>query len=178
MDMKKRVAGYLLALAATVGVGTYVSQQGIEDTAKHEGLRLNAYPDPATGGVPWTICYGHTRGVKRGDRATLEQCYQYLAEDLLEAERAVQRHVRVPLREGQYNAYTSFVFNAGEGNFKSSTMLRLLNAGDWRGSCNQFPRWIYANKRVLNGLRTRRYEEQAVCLKEGPYVYHPPKTRR
>lgn len=174
MNLKTRVAAYLLAAAAAVGGGaTYLSQSGIENTAKHEGLRLVAYPDPGTGGAPWTICYGHTKGVKRGDRATVEQCERWLAEDLLEAERHVQRLVRVPLRQGEYDAYVSLVFNAGPGNFQSSTMLRLLNSGNWHAACNQFPRWIYANKRILNGLRTRRLEEQAICLRDGPYVYYP-----
>ena len=89
MNLKTKVAGYLLAAAGALGIGTYVSQQGIADTAKHEGLRFHAYPDPATGGAPWTICYGHTKGVRKGDKATAEQCYKWLAEDLLEAERAV-----------------------------------------------------------------------------------------
>lgn len=171
--VRNRVAGGLLALAAAVGGVTYISTTGIEHTASHEGLRYHAYPDPGTGGAPWTICYGHTRGVRPGDTATQEQCEAYLAEDLYEAERALQELVDVPLRQGQYDAYVSFIFNAGQGNFRTSTMRRLLNEGDWRGSCNQFPRWKYANKRVLNGLVKRRYEEQALCLQEGPYVFYP-----
>lgn len=173
MGMKTRVAAALLAVAAIGGGATYLSTTGVHQVASHEGLRTVAYPDPGTGGAPWTICFGHTRGVYRGMTATLDQCERWLAEDLFVAERAVQRLVEVPLRQGQYDAYVSFVFNVGEGAFQRSTMLRLLNQGDWRGSCNQFPRWKYANKRVLNGLVKRRYEEQALCLTEGPYAYYP-----
>lgn len=167
----KRVLAALLALALAGGGATYLSQQGVEHIAKREGLRLVAYPDPGTKGVPWTICYGHTKGVYRGMRATEAQCDQWLAEDLRVAEGAVQRLVRVPLRQGQYDALVSFVFNVGEWKFSTSTMLRLLNAGDWQASCHQFPRWVYANKIKLEGLAVRRFEEEAMCLKGGPYVY-------
>lgn len=168
--MKARVAALLAALALGVGGVTYVSTQGIEHTAEKEGLVYHAYPDPGTKGVPWTICYGHTKGVRPGMTATQAQCEAWLAEDLYVAERAVQRHVRVPLTQGQYDALVSFVFNVGEGQFRTSTLLRLLNQGDYKGACDQFPRWVYANKRVLDGLVTRRTEEQAMCLKEFVYV--------
>ena len=172
--MKARVAALLAALALGVGGVTYVSTQGIEHAAEKEGLRLVAYPDPGTNGVPWTICYGHTRGVKPGMTATPEQCEQWLAEDLYVAEKAVQRRVKVPLTQGQYDALVSFVLNGGEGQFRTSTMLRLFNQGDYEGACNQFPLWVYANKRVLNGLVTRRTEEQAMCLRrEWRFVYVP-----
>lgn len=180
----------LVALAAAGGVGTYISEVGVQQVAQHEGLRYTSYPDPGTGGAPWTVCYGSTRGVRPGMILTHEECLERLAADLWEAERAVQRNVKVPLRQGEYDAYVSFVFNVGEGNFRTSTMLRLLNSGDRTGACNQFPLWKYANKLVLNGLVVRRHEEQSLCLQEGPYVYpqehrtgvrntyHPPYCRR
>lgn len=171
--MKARIAAWLTAAALAVGGVTYVSYNGIEQVQKHEGLRTTAYPDPATGGAPWTICWGHTKGVKPGMRVSVEQCEKWLAEDLWVAEQAVQRHVKVPLRQGQYDAYVSFVINVGEGNFRSSTMLRKLNQGDSVGSCNEFPRWKYANKLVLNGLVIRRDEERVLCLQDGPIVYDP-----
>lgn len=174
MKLRAKVAGYLVAAALAVGGVTYVSMEGVQHIAVQEGLRYTAYPDPGTGGKPWTICYGHTKGVYRGQTATQDQCDRWLAEDTHEAERGVQRLVRVPLTQGQYDSFVSFVFNAGEGHFRSSTMLRLLNQGDYRGACNQFPRWIYADKRILNGLVTRRYKEQAMCLRpDRSYVYVP-----
>lgn len=169
----KRVSALLLGLALAGGGATYLSSPGVEHVAKSEGLRLVAYPDPGTRGAPWTICYGHTKGVYRGMRATRGQCERWLAEDLREAERAVQAVLRVPVRQGQYDALVSFVFNAGIGNLKSSTLLKLTNAGKWAASCAQYPRWVYANKIKLEGLAVRRYEEQAMCMKGGDYVFYP-----
>lgn len=176
--MKRKVIGYLLAGALAAGGVTYVSTTGIEHTAAQEGLRHKAYPDPATGGKPWTICYGHTKGVKPGMVVSQDQCERWLAEDLYVAERVVQKHVRVPLNQGQYDALVSFVFNVGEGNFRSSTLLRLLNQKKYVEACSQFSRWVYANKRVMNGLKKRRYEEQAMCLRPDDRIvyYATPKA--
>jgi lysozyme len=168
----KRVLGYLAAVALAVGGVSYVSLSGLTAIDKHEGYRLVAYPDPATKAAPWTICRGHTKGVYRGMRATPEQCDRWFAEDVYEAETCVQRATRVSLRQGEYDARVSFVFNVGCRNYQTSTMLRLTNQGQWRAACNQFPKWVYANKMKMDGLVTRRWEEQAMCLKEGPYVYH------
>lgn len=166
MTIKARItAGVLGALLVSAG--------GIAMIKSHEGLRYTAYPDPGTGGVPWTICYGHTKGVRPGQRATQAQCDQFLREDLAVAEAAVKSTVRVSLSQGELDAYVSFVFNAGASNWRSSTMLRLLNSSQRVAACNQFPRWVYANKRQLRGLVTRRYEEQALCLTFGKTVYDP-----
>lgn len=173
MNVSKRVMGALLTLAVAGGGATYLSLDGAQQIASHEGYRLVAYPDPGTGGAPWTICRGHTKGVYRGMRATHEQCDQWFAEDLRVAEEVVQRLVRVPLRQGEYDSLVSFVFNVGAENLQKSALLRKLNAGDRMGSCNEYPRWIYANKMVLDGLKVRRYAEQHSCLQGGPYVYHP-----
>lgn len=152
--------------------GTLLSVSGITLVATHEGTRLTAYPDPATGGAPWTICKGHTGSdVYAGLTVTQEQCDLWFAQDLKRAEKGVQELVRVPLRQGEYDAYSSFVFNAGRKNFAGSTMLRKLNAGDHVGACNEFPKWKYANGMVLNGIVVRRTEEQTECHKPGGIVY-------
>ena len=167
MSIRTKVLGW--AVAASL-----VSVTGVALVMNHEGLRTTAYPDPGTGGAPWTICYGHTRGVRPGDRATPSQCESWLRDDLRVAEAGIRRLVRVPLSQPEYDAYTSFIFNAGEPNFQRSTMLRKLNAGDRRGACNEFAKWVYANKRKLNGLIKRRYEEQTLCLTyKETYVYVP-----
>lgn len=173
MSLRTRVMGALLAVAAVGGGATYLSYNGASQIASHEGYRLVAYPDPGTGGAPWTICRGHTKGVYRGMRATHEQCDRWYAEDLHEAEQGVQRLVRRPMKQGEYDSHVSFVFNVGVGKYRTSTLLRKFNAGDRTGSCNEFPKWKYANKMVLRGLVARRHQEQAECLKGGPYVYHP-----
>lgn len=167
MNLKSKVAVALLA-----GV-TLVSAGGVIHVKQSEGLVYVSYPDPATKADPWTICYGHTGPeVKPGMKVTQAQCDKWLYEDIREAEYYVQRYVNVPLSQGEYDAYVSFVFNVGPGNFADSTMLRLLNSGDRVAACKQFPRWIYANKKVLNGLKVRRYEEQRMCLSFGKVVYN------
>lgn len=127
-----------------------------------EGLRLSAYPDPGSGGDPWTIGYGSTRGVKKGMTITLDEANTRLAADMDQAGSAVTRWVDVPLSQNQFDALCDFVFNLGEGNFRGSTLLKKLNAGDYAGAAAEFPRWNKASGKVLPGLVTRRAAERAL----------------
>jgi lysozyme len=140
------------------------SDEGRERIAAHEGLRLVAYPDPGTGGDPWTIGVGHTGGVRPGDRITREQAMRYLAEDLATAEAAITAAVRVPLTQNRFDALVSLVFNIGAGAFRSSTLLRLLNMGDYAGAAAQFLRWNKAGGREMPGLTRRRADERDLFL--------------
>ncbi len=142
-------------------------QQGTAAIKAHEGLRLQAYPDPASGGEPWTIGWGHTGGVKRGDIITIEQAEQFLAEDIETAQRGIRGLVKVPLTEGQLWALTSFVFNLGVSALAKSTLLRKLNARDYAGAANEFGRWINAAGKPMPGLVRRRSEERAMFLSGG-----------
>lgn len=127
-----------------------------------EGLRLEAYLD--TGGV-WTIGYGHTGPeVVKGLKITLEQAEALLSKDLGTAERVVNKLVCVPLSQSQFDALVSFVYNIGEGQFKPSTMLKLLNLQDYQGAADQFPRWNKDNGKVVQGLINRRQKERALFL--------------
>lgn len=165
-ELKKRVTMWVS--------GLLLSAAGLAAVVSHEGLSYPAYPDPATGGEPWTICYGHTGPeVKRGMVATQAQCDRWLAQDLKKAQDIVTSTVKVPLQQGELDAYTSFVFNVGGGNWRSSTLLRLLNQGKRQEACDQLPRWSYANKREMKGLKTRRYAERTMCLSGGAYVHRP-----
>lgn len=164
--MKKWIGGLLVAGLLSVG--------GYNAIKSHEGLVLCAYPDPATKADPWTIGYGHTGpDVKPGQCITKARADELLREDTAKAEAVVRKYAKVPMRQGQWDSNVSFVFNAGAENYRKSTLLRKLNAGDWRGSCREFPKWVYANKKVMRGLKIRRTEEMTTCLKEGPYVYYP-----
>jgi lysozyme len=136
-----------------------ISERGLAIIREFEGLRLKAYPDPASGGDPWTIGFGHTLDVEPGDNCTLEQAEQWLLDDCADAEVAVLKHVRVPLSQGQLDALISFVFNLGAGNFHKSTLLRKLNAGDYVGAWQEFPRWNKAAGKVMPGLSRRRAAE-------------------
>lgn len=141
-----------------------VSSRGVELIKKHEGLRLDAYLCPA--GV-WTIGYGHTRGVRPGDRIKEHMAEQYLREDLKSSELTVLRLVRHRLNQNQFDALVSFVFNVGAGNFQGSTLLKKINENPRDHDIKaQFKRWVYANKKVLPGLVIRRSEEAELYFKD------------
>lgn len=132
-----------------------------------EGLELQAYQCSA--GV-WTIGYGHTRGVKRGDRITEEEADALLSKDLKECHRVLKKWVN-ECTEGQFIALMSFVFNFGEIKFAKSTLLRLHNSEQYEAAAEEFGRWVYATdpktgkKIVLNGLVTRRRGEKKQYLR-------------
>lgn len=126
-----------------------------------EGLKLVAYPDPGTGGVPWTIGVGSTRGVKKGMKITMEEAMDRLRVDVASAQHDVERLVTRPLTQHQKAALVSFVFNIGGSQFATSTMLRLLNSNQFNEAADQFARWDRADGRKLQGLANRRaYEKQ------------------
>lgn len=134
------------------------SQKGIEAIKGYEGVRLEAYDD---GTGVYTIGVGHTRGVKPGQTCTEEDAEKWLKEDLAGAERFVNEVAdAVPLKQCQYDALVSFVFNLGGTAFRQSTLRRkvLANADDpsIRG---EFLKWIYAGGRPLDGLVNRRKAE-------------------
>lgn len=150
---------------APAGGANQLSAQGLELIKGFEGLRLSAYQD--SGGV-WTIGYGHTRGVKPGDRITEAQAEAYLREDTGWAQQAVRDLVRVPLSQGQFDALTSFTFNLGRGALEQSTLLRKLNAGDYAGAQAEFARWVHDDGRVLQGLVRRRAAEAELFGGQAP----------
>ena len=129
-----------------------------------EGIRLTAYPDPATGGEPWTVCYGHTEGVRPGDRFTLAECKELLREDLGVYASGIEQCVRVPLPDERWVALVSFAYNVGIKAACGSSVVRLINAGRTRDGCNALLRWNRAAGIVFPGLTKRRQREQALCL--------------
>lgn len=137
------------------------SESGIKLIKNLEGLRLAAYQCSAH---VWTIGYGHTAGVKPGDTITVGQAEQFLREDLGLSEVAVSRLVSVPLSQHQFDALVSFTFNLGEGNLKNSRLLKKLNAGDYSGAAEEFPRWNRADGRGGEGLTRRRLAERDMFL--------------
>jgi lysozyme len=128
-----------------------------------EGLRYRAYFD--TGGVA-TIGYGHTKGVKPGMTCTAEQAEEWLEQDLLMAEASVGDLVKVPLTDNQFSALVSFTFNLGPTALANSTLLKLLNAGDYKAIPAQMVRWKYDNGRMILGLAHRRDLEAALWSKK------------
>ena len=133
-----------------------ISADGLEFIKEAEGLRLDAYQCSA--GV-WTIGFGHTKGVKKGDTCSKEQAERWLLEDLEDVYKDIRSFVYVPLTQGQFDALCSFVFNLGGHALKDSTLCRLLNEKKYGEAVKQFSRWVYADGQKLAGLVKRRAGE-------------------
>lgn len=138
------------------------SQRGIDLIKRFEGLRLTAYPDPATGSEPYTIGYGTTRGVRPGMTITSARAEEMLRADLERFEAAIGRLVTARLCQHQLDALVSLTYNIGEGALRDSTLLRKLNAGDYAGAAAQFERWVHGGGKILPGLVKRRAAERAM----------------
>ncbi|AWJ92495.1 muraminidase (plasmid) [Azospirillum baldaniorum] len=130
---------------------------------RFEGLSLKAYLCPV--GVT-TIGYGHIAGAQMDQTITSLQAEVFRRADMADAARDVDRLAKVPLTDRQSGALVSFVFNLGAGALQTSTLLRLLNQGDYVGAAAEFPKWVYATvdgKKVqLGGLKKRRAAEKAL----------------
>lgn len=141
-----------------------ISDAGLALIRECEGFRSDAYRDAV--GV-WTIGYGHTGGVRAGDRITPEQGESLLRADAGCAADAVARATVVPLTQGQFDALVSLTFNLGAPALEGSTLLRKLNAGDVAGAAAEFPKWCHAGNAVLPGLVARRARERALFEGDG-----------
>lgn len=144
-----------------------VSTAGINLICSFEGLRLNAYDDGV--GV-WTIGFGTTiypNGikVKKGDVCTKEQAKSYMAHDLKKFELAVNSAVTVSLNQNQFDALVSLAYNIGTGAFGKSTLVKKLNAGDFKVAADQFNVWIKAGGKKMQGLVNRRAREKVLFLR-------------
>ena len=132
------------------------SNQGKNLIKEAEGLRLDAYKCPA--GVP-TIGWGHTKRVKMGQHITVQQAEDLLVEDIAPIDRLLNA-LKINFRQEQFDALVSWIFNLGAGNFKSSTMYKLILA-DARDEeiTDSLIRWTYSGKQQLPGLMKRRVAE-------------------
>lgn len=127
-----------------------------------EGCKLTAYQDSV--GV-WTIGFGHTEGVYKGQVITQEQADEFLLSDLRTAINAVESLVKVPINDEQKSALVDLVFNIGQGNFAGSTLLKLLNKKQYELAAKEFGRWNRAGGVVLAGLVRRRAAESEMFRK-------------
>ena len=133
-----------------------IGTKGLEMIKHFEGLELNAYQCAA--GV-WTIGYGHTKDVQQGMVISEDTANEMLVEELNEYESYITGLVTVELNQNQFDAMVSWVYNLGVGNLKASTLLKVLNAGDYAGVPAQMMRWNKAGGKVLEGLTRRRQAE-------------------
>jgi lysozyme len=150
-----------------------LSEKGAKLIKSFEGIRLTAYRDVA--GV-WTIGYGSTRyhdgrTVKPGDKLVTEiQASALFTNTLGQYEDAVNKYVKVPLTQNQFDALVSFTYNEGTGALKGSTLLKKLNEKDYQGSADQFLLWTKitnpktGEKEECGTLKERRENERKLFL--------------
>lgn len=143
------------------------SQQCVDLVASFEGCVLHAYLDQRN--IP-TIGYGHTGSVIIGDVCNEAQAQAWLSEDLEVADGAVNRAVKVPLTQNQFDALSSLCFNIGSGNFATSTLVKDLNASKGQAGADQFLVWDHTNGQVNQGLTRRRIAERKLFLQPGPWA--------
>lgn len=150
-----------------VGLGSALALAGSFLIAPSEGLVTKTYLDPVN---ILTSCRGHVGPeLKLGQTFTVDQCDKVFADDLIKHDKQLMSVVKVPFKSDyQHAAMLSFVYNAGIGNFSSSTMLKKLNAKDYVGSCEELTKWIYAKKKLLKGLVIRRSLEYKYCVGDVP----------
>lgn len=152
---KASLTGGAIAIAAALITG----EKGNDGL---EGVRYNPYIDVV--GVQ-TVCWGHTgKDIIMTKTYTYAECKALLDKDLAIVASQVNPVIKVPVPEATLGAIYSFVYNVGIGNFRTSTMLRLINQGDIAGACQQLMRWTYAGGKQWKGLMTRREVEREVCL--------------
>jgi len=138
----------------------------IELIKEFEDFRGEAYK---CGAGKLTIGYGHTGGVRIGDRITRKTAERILIEDIKKYENAISKNVKTALTPEQFNVLTSFVYNIGIGAFQNSTLLKKLNERDYLGAGNEMNRWIKVNGTIISkGLVRRRAEEKKLFLKYMP----------
>ena len=156
-----------------------VSNEGIALIKKHEGLRLNAYPDPATGGEPWTIGYGTTSRagvgpVTKGMKITEAQAEDMLRRALVVFEIGVKNALNRTPTQAQFDALVSFAYNVGVPAMSKSSVVKLYNSGNPEAAADALLKWNKAAGKVMSGLVSRRKAERALFLKAAPPVQEKP----
>lgn len=135
-----------------------VNQKGVDLIKQYEGCCLRSYLCPA--GI-LTIGYGHTGpDVKKGQVISKDEAERLLQQDLLKFSKCVADRVKVTITDNQFAALVSFAYNLGLGSLYTSTLLKLLNRGDFSGTSMEFMKWNKAGGKVLAGLTKRRNSER------------------
>ena len=143
------------------------SKEGLKLTERFEGCRLEAYPDPGTGGDPWTIGYGHTGpDVFPTLVITQEYAEKLLLEDVQKAVANVNAHLKIEVTQEEFDALVDFAFNCGCRNLDNSTLLKKVNEGDHEGAADEFLKWDRSGGHIMAGLLKRRQAEAALFLSD------------
>ena len=133
-----------------------ISEDGLELIKKFEGCETSAYQDSV--GV-WTIGFGHTKGVEEGQTCSMEDAETMLADEMDEYEGYINDMVRVDLQQHEFDSLVAWVYNLGPTNLRESTMLKVLNGGQFDRVPEEMNRWNRAGGEVLEGLVRRRQAE-------------------
>lgn len=149
----------------------YVGAKGQEIGHYYEGLKTEAYPDPATGAEPWTCgigCTGHdSEGNKIGPGTTWTEqkaLDEYGRRMGKEFGPAVKKAITAEMNQDEFDAMVDLCYNIGGGNFASSTLVKKFNAGDKAATAEQFLVWNKGGGKVMKGLQRRRWAERHVFL--------------
>lgn len=146
-----------------------ISDAGLSLIRTFEGLSTKAYRCPA--GV-WTIGYGHTAGVKKGQVITEKQADELLQQDLIEYENKITNWCKnIKLNQSQFDALVCFEFNTKGDTLPRSTIFKRLQAGDIQGAADAFLMWdkitTKKGKKIsCAGLRRRRAAERRLFISE------------
>lgn len=144
-----KIASLALSASALVGLAVF------------EGYSPTTYLDIV--GIP-TIGFGTTgKDVKAGQKIDPVAALQRKLSDIQKFEGALKTCVKVPLHQHEYDAYLQLAYNIGPGNFCSSTLVKKLNAEDYKGACQEILRWNRAGGKVVRGLSQRREKEYRLC---------------
>lgn len=143
-----------------------MSKNGLALLKSFEGCELTAYQDSV--GI-WTIGYGWTqpvngKPVSQGMTITQGTADSLLCSGVVQYEKGVTGLVRVDVNQNQFDALVDFAYNLGVRALEGSTLLKKLNAGDYAGAADEFPKWNKAGGKVLNGLVKRRAAERSLFL--------------
>ena len=152
--MNRRTGITTLALSATALVALALS----------EGYTPRAV-QPLPGDKP-TIGFGTTEGVRMGDTITPPKALERKLRDVQAFEGAIKQCVRVPLSQGEYDAFVSLAYNIGSAAFCKSTLVRELNAGNYAAACKQILRWDRFKGQQIRGLTLRREREYQTCISD------------
>lgn len=175
MSIKQKMSMKLAALgvsAAAAISGGYLIVPWEGRVVNKDGIHV-VYKDAV--GIN-TVCYGMTgkdlygRDIRMGMMYTEDECVKMLVNTINRFEKQVDNLVKVDYRSDyQKAALISFAYNVGTGNLQTSTLLKKLNAGNHDAACDELSKWVYAKKKKLNGLVSRRSEEKAWCMGQVPY---------
>jgi lysozyme len=144
-----KIAALTLSASALVGIAGW------------EGFKGNAYQDIV--GI-WTIGFGTTAGVKKGQTIDPVKALQRKLDDVKKFEGALKQCVKVPLHQHEYDAYLSLAYNIGPTAFCNSTLVRRLNEEKYDLACREILRWDKAGGKAVRGLTLRREAEYRQCM--------------